>query len=133
MASRAHSHNCCPHLMFFRWKKSLRWQTKRVQNVGAGPEGSEEMILLVFEIEDQAIIYPKSCEVYHREPLRKDLFYAFVAVNGHPFLENKYNIRQVAADGRQQRERRDSFSAPGLGKCDEHQSMNAERGGAVPG
>lgn len=50
-----------------------------VEDVKAGSEGSQEKLLQVFEIEDQALFYTKSHGVHSRDLYRRDQFLPFAS------------------------------------------------------
>lgn len=60
-------------------RKSVRLQTEMVEGVKLDPEGSSFRLLHVLEIEDRALIYTKSPEVFNQDPRRRDLFHGSVS------------------------------------------------------
>lgn len=69
--------------------------------------------------------------MYSRDPLRKDLLHASVLEKGHSFLEESFDVGELAEEDKLQCQRRDSISPPGVGDRDDKYATSPEREGAL--
>lgn len=78
-ASVAQAHTFCLHFMTHHWNTGLCAAKQKIEDVGRDLKGDKEKFLEICEVQDQALLYIKSCRVYNRNLRRKSFFHTSVS------------------------------------------------------